>query len=413
MFEETRRQGGQTVARQVQVGHHAEGVEQRPGQGVKLIAGQVEGGQGAEGAEDVGREGGEAVAGQVQGRQGVKIVEQAGGQGGELIAGQIQGRQGVKTVEQAGGQGGELIAGQGQGGQGIETVEVLALKCADVPGTQTQLGDAAQVGRGDVPARGHPGRRDKGLAHRQGAAADGSPHRKGEREAGGLILAVGGNPRVDPRLYGDGRCTGQRQRVSVQGQPGRQGRGLQGVDQAATAVSGRRQSHGRHRGAGDIHLRRNAQHAKIGHGGGVIVKHRDHHAGSRGGGAVAADGMADGETLVRAVVVTGCHDGDGPDGVPVCGGEDQGRGQRHRTGGANGRRDRDVTGRLGVQPHGVACLIAFEDGEGGRGDVHPGPGRDGQSEAQVVVVRKREEVLVVCRLRHAGESGVAEADGCR
>ena len=322
------------------------------------------------------------IAGQTQGREGLEVSKEAGGQGGEAVAGQIQVGQGTEVAEDFRGQGGEAIARQVESGQGIQTVEVPTLECADVPAGQEQFGDAAQMGRGDVPARGHPGCRHQGLAHHRRAAADAGLHLQGECEAGGPIHAVGGDPGVDRLRCHDCRRAGQCQRAGVQGQPGGQG-GPQGVGRTATAAGGRRQDQGRHRGVGEIRLRRHGcDEPQRAEGGGV--GHRHHDGAKAGDAPVAADGMADGGGVVREIVILPDADEDRLGAIPVCSGEAQHRGGDIAVVRGDGRRHHDIAGGGRVQPHGIPGRAALGHGEGVGRETHAGVGLgNGQDQSRV------------------------------
>ena len=295
-------------------------------------------------------------------------------------------RQG-QPVEQTIGQSAQLVVAQVQATQPAQPTEVLALEHVKPLAAHVKPRDAAQVVGGDVCTGGRADGCQEGFAHGRGPPADRRHDLDGEGETGGVAVGVGGDPGVGTGRGHTRRCAGQRAGGGVYAQPGGQGGG-QGIGQQAPAADGRRQGHGRNRAAHAIHLRRNPQQAEPGHGGGVIVTHLDDQVGGCGDVAVAVDVMADGDTLIRAVLVIVRHDDDGLSGVPVCGGEDQRRGHRHRPGGADDRGDRDVAGRRGVQPHGVGCRAAFGDGKGGGGDVHPGIVRDdAQLETGVVASR--------------------------
>ena len=312
---------------------------------------------------NVQRERVDVVAVQGQPRRQGQTIKQSRGQGGELVVEQLQARQPAQPLEDVRGQGGQHVAGEIQRLQPAQLLEVAAPEGVEARAGQVKSGDPAQVGRGQCRTVGHAGHlAHNGRAHRRRAEADRrAMHRKGEREAAGVVVDVGRRPGIDARRRGAHRCAGQRARTGIKRQPVGQ-RGAQGVGQVAVAQDGGRQRHDRHEGAvQDIGLGRERRHPEP--RGGVVAHRDDDVVGRRV--AVAGHRMGNGRGGVVGVIIQGRGDGDGPGDGPVRGGEGQRPGDRHRAiGGADRRRHRHHAGGGTVQPDGVDVRVAFPHGQG-------------------------------------------------
>ena len=313
--------------------------------------------------------------------QRAQPVEETRGERGQTVPGQRKLLQRTQAIEGIRGQRGQRVIRQIQSLQPAQPVEVSApedaVQCPHQAAVvEDQLGDPAQLGRGDVLAVGHAvDCRHDGCADFRGPATDVGPQDgEGEDEVGGVGIAVGSGPGVGPHWRKSNRRTDQGARGGVNGQADGKGTG-QAVDQRAIAAAGFRQRQRRDGGAGEVDHVPHRGRTEIGDA--PRVDDGDGHLRGGHDGAIAADGMGDGVGVVCDVHISGGANGDGPGGVPVGGAEGQGTGDSDVAGGvADGRRDGDVAGRLGGQDDGIGDRIVLIHGEGGWGNGDAGDGID-------------------------------------